>query len=205
MAWINRYRPALNPSPLNPVAFELALRHPAHNAVYLARPCQYVTISTQRNCQQTFWTNQRFSPHVITATNEAVSQLKHRYHSKQLILIGYSGGGAVAALVAARRNDVVKLITIAGNLDHRHWTKQAKLSPLIGSLNPADAWADLAHLPQWHFVGKQDTQVNPSVADAYHSRFPDSSPITIIRIDDYDHVCCWVEHWATLTKQHDID
>jgi hypothetical protein len=45
----------------------------------------------------------------------------------------------VASLVAARRHDVVRLVTVAGNLDHLAWTTLHGVSPLTGSLNPADA------------------------------------------------------------------
>ena len=199
MAWVNRSRPALNPSPRNPMALQLALQHPNNNAVYLARPCQYV--DNGRHCRQAWWTNQRFAPEVVAATDEAISQLKQRYHSQRIILVGYSGGGAIAALVAARRNDVVQLVTVAGNLDHRYWTDQARLSPLIGSLNPADYAQYLKNTPQWHFVGAQDKIVALTVAQSYREYFPANSPIIIETIDNYDHSCCWAEQWPALVEQ----
>lgn len=199
MAWVSRSRPALNPSPRNPMALQLALQHPDNNAVYLARPCQYVDNS--RNCRQAWWTNRRFAPEVVAATNQAISQLKQRYHSQHIILVGYSGGGAIAALVAAARNDVVQLVTVAGNLDHRYWTDQAKLSPLTGSLNPVDYAQYLTNMPQWHFVGAQDRIVAPAVAQSYREHFPVNSPIIIETIDNYDHSCCWIEQWPELAEQ----
>jgi hypothetical protein len=44
----------------------------------------------------------------------------------------------VAALVAARRTDVDRLVTVAGNLDPTAWAVYQHIQPLTGSLNPAD-------------------------------------------------------------------
>ena len=86
----------------------------------------------------------------------SVTQLKYRFGAKSVALVGYSGGGAVVALVAAGRTDVVKLTTVAGNLDHAEWTKKHMISPLSGSLNPADYWRRLVDIPQVHYVGGRD-------------------------------------------------
>jgi hypothetical protein len=66
---------------------------------------------------------------VISASNQAVDALKQRYGAQEIVLVGYSGGGAVAALVAARRTDVVRLVTVAGNLDHLAWTHLHSVPP----------------------------------------------------------------------------
>ena len=93
----------------------------------------------RRSCVQKYWTGYRFALEVIEASNITVSQLKARYAADNIRLVGYSGGGAVAAFIAARRNDVVQLVTVAGNIDPAAWTKRHRMSQLSGSLNPADA------------------------------------------------------------------
>ena len=118
-----------------------------------------------------------------------------------MTLIGYSGGGAVAALVAAGREDVEHLITVAGNLDHARWTRERALSPLKGSLNAADVWRDLVEIPQMHFVGTDDDTVDPAIAAAFRARFPPESPVQIETIADFDHHCCWVEQWPELLQR----
>jgi hypothetical protein len=196
LAWLSSSLPSDDPTPRNPVGLELALRHPQGLAAYLARPCQYVEDS--KNCRQTYWTGGRFAPEVIEASNQAISILKKRVGADKLVLVGYSGGGAVAALVAARRKDIVQLVTVAGNLDHRAWTSMHHVPALEESLNPADEWQALQQIPQKHFVGAKDEVVSLDVAKSYASRFPLDQRPEIITIPDFNHACCWVEKWNSI-------
>lgn len=197
LAWISSSTPSSDPTPTNPLALKLALRDPAPS-VYLARPCQYVGAEQQANCAQKYWTSHRFSPEIIRSTSQAIDKIKLQFGAERLILVGYSGGGAVAALVAAQRVDVARLITIAGNLDHRAWTSEYFLTPLSGSLNPADAWQQLSHIPQKHYVGGKDQIVGVSVARAYASHFRSGVVPSVVVMPDFDHHCCWVDSWPTL-------
>lgn len=201
MAWLNSSTPSRDPTPLNPIGLKLAMRDPSGTAVYLARPCQFVTLQDKRSCQRKHWTNQRFSPEVIAASLSTIEQLKQRFAAQRLVLVGYSGGAAVASLVAARREDVDQLITVAGNLDHQVWTQEKHLSPLDGSLNPSADWRHLQNLPQTHFVGAQDTIISPAIARAYAAHFPASAPLRIRKVEGFDHHCCWVEQWPVLLKE----
>lgn len=198
MAWLSPSRPSDDPTPLRPVALELALLHSHGTAVYLARPCQYVQGDERRGCATPYWTDHRFSAEAVEAASEAIDALKQRYRASRLVLVGYSGGGAIAALVAARRQDVVRLVTVAGNLDPLAWTRLHDLPPLAGSLNPADAWQRLQDIPQVHFVGAEDTNVPQAVANAYAARFPADKRPDIRVIDGASHTCCWASRWPTL-------
>lgn len=201
LAWLSNTQPSSDPTPRNPVGLELALRHPEGAAAYLARPCQYVAANDLTNCRQYYWTGGRFAPEVIEASSQAVDMLMRRAGARKLVLVGYSGGGAVATLVAARRKDVVRLVTVAGNLDHRVWTSMHHVSALEGSLNPADAWQSLIELPQRHFVGERDRVVSRDVAESYVSRFPADHSPSLVTIPDFDHVCCWVERWPSIWSE----
>ncbi|MCB5185899.1 alpha/beta hydrolase [Methylobacillus gramineus] len=198
LAWVNAYTPSLDPTPRNPLALKLALTDPHHHAVYLARPCQYVDAADRRNCSTRYWTNERFAAAVIASTDQAITQLKQRYGANRLVLVGYSGGGAVAALTAARRHDIATLITVAGNLDIAAWTSQQQLSPLSGSLNPSDAWPTLRSVPQLHYVGERDNVITPGLTQSYQHRFPRDQQPEIVIIPGFDHYCCWVEAWPRL-------
>jgi pimeloyl-ACP methyl ester carboxylesterase len=194
LAWISPSRPSSDPTPIHPLALQLALREPAM-AAWLARPCQYVQGEQRRNCAVKYWTSQRFAPVVIEAGNIAISRLKQQFTASRLILVGYSGGGAVAALIAARRRDVIRLVTVAGNLDIATWAHLQGLSPLGGSLNPADLWQSLERIPQTHYVGDADRIVPQAVARAYAARFPPQLRPDIVVLHGFDHRCCWVDAW----------
>ena len=199
-AWVTSSIPSPNPTPGNPLALKLAVQDNSSSA-YLARPCQFVEITQQQQCNRKFWTSHRFSFEVIHATNQAINQLKRQSNAKKLILVGYSGGGSVAALVAARRQDVMHLITIAGNLDIKTWVTKHHLSALSGSLNPADDWQQLQFIPQTHYVGGSDRVVGLSVASAYAEKFQINHKPNIVVVQDFDHHCCWESSWIALKKQ----
>jgi len=195
LAWVTRSRPSTDPTPVQPIALRLALADPDPQSVYLARPCQYVT---GPECRPEYWLEKRFSPEIIEATGAALDELKVRYDAANLLLVGYSGGGAVAALLAAERDDVRALVTVAGNLDHEFWAGLHQISPLSGSLNPADRAMALARMPQWHFVGDSDAIVPPEVANAYVKQLPNTTLVNRVTKPGYDHQCCWEESWPGL-------
>ncbi|WP_421781650.1 dienelactone hydrolase family protein [Kiloniella litopenaei] len=195
MAWINRRTPSQNPTPRSPVALKLALQHPISNVAYLARPCQYIL---DDNCTQSDWTNGRFSKKVVNSLNTAVSLLKQRFHAKNLTLVGYSGGGALAYLVASRRNDIEKIITVAGNMDHVEWTKYHNVSPLLKSLNPADHINIAASFKQVHLVGENDKIVPSSLITSFIQKQPSSQETVLFTYPEFDHACCWVKNWGKI-------
>lgn len=207
VAWESSRVKSNNATPSNPVALGLALKQPdgLGNAAYVARPCQFVIENQWGSCVQRDWTDARFSEAIVTSVDEAVNQLKARFHAEQITLVGYSGGGAIAALVAARRNDVILLITVAGNLDIQKWRKihylpQWYLSTTV-NLNPVDYVDKLQNIRQVHFVGANDSQVSLPVAQSYVEYFPPNKKPKIDIIKDFTHECCWVEQWDLLWKK----
>ena len=196
LAWLSTDTPSTNPTPINPIGLKLAIRDKQHSTVvYLARACQFVFHTDWGDCRSDDWTNSRFSAAIIRATQQAIDALKIKYHAQKIRLIGYSGGGAIAVLVAANRTDVVHLTTIAGMLDTEAWVRQNNLTPLRGSLNPAEAWPSLAAIPQTHWVGGKDTVVPKNIAFSYANRFPTTKKPKIKIKPTYDHVCCWTTTW----------
>lgn len=195
-AWKSRFEASDNPTPMQATALALALQHPG--AVYLSRPCQSITGPL---CTPALWTSARFSESVINASNKAIDKLKARYQADALQLIGYSGGGAVAALVAARRKDVKRLVTVAGNLDHSRWTRLHGVSPLSSSLNPADVRQSLKATSQYHLVGQNDHIVPPKLAQEFISGFSPTADIILHIVPDFDHHCCWQQKWLTFLRE----
>ena len=195
LAWLTRTSPSLDPTPTNPLGLKLALQHPDTAVVYLARPCQ---LGQARNCNKRFWTSARFGSEVVNCYVQALDRLKSQFGNEKFQLIGYSGGGAIAALVAAKRGDVVRLVTVAGNLDHQTWTNLHSVTPLRESLNPAAYAESLVGIDQYHFVGADDQILPPSIANAYVGRFPQYRQPNIVIIPSFDHHCCWEEKWQDL-------
>ncbi|HDY86075.1 hypothetical protein LCGC14_0495810 [marine sediment metagenome] len=198
LAWLTKNIVSADPTPINPTGLKLALSHRHGNTVYLARPCQYTGGSKARNCNKHYWTDSRFAEEVIASSNEAINSLKAEFGAEQLQLVGYSGGGAVAALISARRDDVTRLITVAGNLNHQAWTTYYNISPLTGSLDPADYRQQLARIKQVHFVGSDDKVMPPFLAQHFVASLPSSTQAKVIIVPSQAHRCCWDEIWSDL-------
>jgi dienelactone hydrolase len=201
-AWVSRREISLDPTPVNPVGLHLASKDAAENLAYIARPCQYTKLlDTSKPCDSAYWTNRRFSPEVIDAYNEALDDIKARYDITGFNLIGYSGGGTVAALLAAQREDVLSLRTVAGNLDHQAHSAHHNVSYLDGSQNPPDYAARLSAVPQMHFIGGQDTIVPPLILESYLQALGPASPcVHYSLIQQASHDTGWVDKWPDLLK-----
>lgn len=189
LAWITRNTISTDPTPVNPTALKLMNQDNYECKVYLARPCQYLTSS---ECNNKYWTSNRFDNKVIKNYDESLNKLKNSYKNKSFTLIGYSGGGAIASLVSAQRKDISKLITIAGNLDTNKWTTMHNISKLDESLNPADFSKNLENIEQYHLIGNQDEIIPKEVFLSYYSKFNRKDKINYSYFDA-THNCCWEE------------
>ncbi|MFA7255616.1 MAG: alpha/beta hydrolase [Candidatus Omnitrophota bacterium] len=201
-AWVTRNRVSGDPTPRRPVALELAAEDPAPNVIYLARPCQYTPVEMNAACEEeAYWIGKRFSEEVIGSMNQAIDKFAKEAQSSGIHLIGYSGGGAVAALIAVRRQDVKSLRTVAGNLDPKGLDQYHEVSPLSeASLDPMEVAEKLRSIPQYHFVGTDDTVVPVFVAEHFVKKVGDSACVQVKRVSGVDHVHGWVEAWPRLLK-----
>jgi pimeloyl-ACP methyl ester carboxylesterase len=205
LAFLDRATASDDPTPLDPLALRLALAAPQRPAAWLARPCQYALPDHARNCGPALWTSRRYAPEVIESLDRAVDDLKSAAGARRLVLVGYSGGGVVAALLAARRSDVAGFVTVAANLDLGYWVRRDQLAPLTGSLDPATVADRLATVPQVHFVGGRDQVVGADVVRAYVARLPAPNRAAVVEIADYDHRCCWADSWPALLARRELD
>lgn len=205
LAYLGTYRVSPDPTPTDPVALRLALAHPGGNVAWLARPCQYVTADfPQPACESRHWTGGRYGPQIVASLDQAIDQIKRHFGARDLVLVGYSGGGALAVLLAARRTDIAAIVTVAAPIDLAVWTETRHLGALTGSLNPADVAAKVAGIRQIHLVGGRDQVVGPEVARAFLKR---SAPVraSMEVVPTADHGCCWVEDWPKLMTAHHLD
>ena len=197
LAWISRNHVSSDPTPVVPVALQLAAFDSA-SAVYLARPCQFTAALTEDVCRDDkWWTGARFSEAVIAAFDQAIDTLKIQFGAQRIHLVGYSGGAAVAVLVAARRNDIASLRTVAGNLDHVELHARHKVSQLPDSLNPVDYAGQVSHIPQLHFIGLSDTVIPPGIAQNFLNRPGAGNCAQIITVQA-THSTGWKEQWPRL-------
>jgi len=198
-AWLTKGRLSADPTPRHPMVLRLAALDPSANVVYLARPCQY-NGAGDAVCDPEYWSDKRFSPEVIEAMDEAVSYFAKKAAANSLRLVGYSGGGAVAVILAARRNDVESLLTVAGNLDPEAVNRHHRVSALTGSLDPVNFGQRIAGLPQWHFVGTKDKVIPNYIAQGFVRKIGSPRTARIVQVDGASHHDGWIERWATLLE-----
>lgn len=187
-------QPAADPTTRNPVALELLTKTPV-SAAYVSRPCYQDIVDAL--CSPAVWTSARYSDAVVRSMAAAIRHIRQQASAAEIVLIGYSGGGVLAVLVAERLENVAAVITIAANLDTEAWTQHHGYLPLADSLNPARS----EHDHRWreiHLQGLVDAVVPPATTDAYFERYPTARRE---RFAEYDHVCCWARQWPSLFEQ----
>lgn len=210
-SWIKKSILSKNPTPPYALGLRLAIQDPRaqepNTAVaYLARPCQFTEQKpSPETCDAKYWSSDRFSEVVIINMNEAVDKIKTESgleNQHKIELIGYSGGAAVAVLVAARRNDVEILRTVAGDLNHDMMSEYHHTTPLSNSLNPIHFTNKLSNIKQIHYIGTNDKIVPKKVTENFirdcekHLSKIDNKPtITIINAT---HQKGWEATWSAL-------
>jgi hypothetical protein len=186
-------RISVDPTAREPLGLQLMLadREPS---IYVGRPC-YEGLANAPNCEPILWTLQRYSEAVVASMAAAVDRLIAQSPNAEVTLIGYSGGGVLAVLVAERVPRIDTVVTIAANLDIDAWTNLHGYSRLAGSINPATQthWRD--GLKQIHFAGANDANVPASIVQQFAGPFPTAH---VVVIDRFDHRCCWLDRWPTL-------
>jgi pimeloyl-ACP methyl ester carboxylesterase len=201
--WQDLSHPPTDPTPVDLTVLGMAAADPASHVAYLGRACQYLGAADLARCESAAWTHGRFSAPLVAKMTDAVDRLKTLTGATRVALVGHSGGGTMAALLAARRSDVSCLVTVAAPLDTAGWTRTMKVSPLRTSLNPADDAHRLKGLPQTHFIGGRDVVVPYHwAAQTLQLHYPFAHRID--RADD-SHTCCWRDAWAALRAQSCLD
>lgn len=199
-AWRTRTRLSDDPTPVRHTVLKLAMLDPAPNVLYVARPGQYLSHRDLAKVNPVYWSDKRFSEEVISAVNAAISRTAAQAGGGSVHLIGYSGGGAVAILLAAHRTDVASVRTVAGNLDPDHVNRLHGVSPLRGSLNPVDRAADVRRIPQIHFIGSSDTVIPEPVARSFMEA-GGSECVRIRLVQGASHESGWDTRWRELLSE----
>jgi pimeloyl-ACP methyl ester carboxylesterase len=189
--WLYGVLAAVDPTPRDAYALRLMARDPAP-AVYLGRPC-YFGLHADDSCDERFWTAARYAPAVVDSMAAALERLLAEQGHPAAVLVGYSGGGALAVLLADKVSRVRRVVTIAANLDTDQWTARHGYLPLAESLNPMTS-ARLQGIAHVHFGGAGDAVVPGDMIRAFAERHGGRYRI----VDGFDHRCCWHQRWPDL-------
>ncbi|HTH96799.1 MAG TPA: alpha/beta hydrolase [Stellaceae bacterium] len=197
LAWLTVRQVSLDPTPTDPLALRLAALDPAPNVVYVARPCQYQPPPGTIACASTYWTHRIFSPEVIRSTADVIRHFADET-SGGVRLVGYSGGGALAVLVAPLIPHLIDLRTVAGNIDTVAFVQHHDVTPYGESANPADIAPQLKDLPQIHFIGARDVIVPSLISRSYARHMGASRCLAIVPVLETGHEHGWVRAWPAL-------
>lgn len=179
-------------------------------------------------CQPIYWSSHRYAPEVIQSTMDVLDALQKSYGDIPFKLIGFSGGAAVATIVASQRKDVLALVTVAGDLNHEALNHFHRTSPLTGSLNPIKYASKLTKLPQHHLIGRKDRIIPVWLSQEFGKEVNKSSKhewvsfenewvssdknkwvsheiengcVKISQLDGVSHHKGWVERWPEIVSQ----
>jgi hypothetical protein len=191
--------PAADPTPAHPIALELMLEDPAPT-LYLGRPC-YFGLAQDEGCNVAYWTLRRFSPEVVSSMTQVLRARIDAAGSKRVTLIGYSGGAALALLIADNIPEVNRIVTVAGNLAVGGWVRLHGYTPLAGSLDPFTDERRRTDVLQIHYAGAEDVNIPPALITAAAAKLGGR----VIIIKDFTHQCCWASVWPTLLQDLNTD
>lgn len=194
-SWLFKTIPPRNPTPSQSLVAAMAAEDQNQFVMYLARPCQFIAVQTLKECDESMWTDGRFSTQVIAMSNQAIDRALLNVPAVRLNLVGHSGGGTLAALIAAQRSDVNCLVTMASPLDITAWARALLIAPLTRSQNPAKPNANLQQIRQTHYLGEDDRIVTKESIGEYRNFPRDAQFMTI---SGFDHRRYWLEQWPLL-------
>ena len=194
-AWLTPHRVARDPTPSKSFLLDLMQRDPAAS-IYLGRPC-YHGLNHSSSCNPWVWTQQRYSRIVV---DSMVHALKSSLPDKacRIVLIGYSGGGTLAMLMAAQLPQVRGVVTLAGNLDVTAWTRLHGFSPLTESLDPARQPALPEAVFQIHVTGTDDKQIPPELVAKAIKRYPHAK---FLKVKNLNHQGNWPTIWPEVLRE----
>jgi pimeloyl-ACP methyl ester carboxylesterase len=187
--------PGTDAKPDEAATLRLAELDTSYNVVFISRPCQFGI--DDPFCHIKPGESERYAEIFYRSVDRALDYVVSVVPHPHLNLIGYSGGGAMAAVLAARRHDVDSLRTIAGNLDPNGNGQTHAAEPRNDFIDPLELAPRLALLPQEHFVGGKDEFVTPKMAENFVQAMGPTYCARIIRIPGATHKTGWEEVWTT--------
>lgn len=194
--WIDGTHVAADPTPQDALALRLMARD-EQPSVYITRPCAHGN-STKAGCSPVLWTHARYGVAVLDRIAHAIRRVAADANKPNIVLIGYSGGGVLAMLLASRVEQVAGVLTVAANLDTEAWARAHGYSALSGSLNPARQPPLPESIAQYHAAGGRDENVPPQQIAAAVAAQPKAA---FEVFETFDHACCWEDEWPEILRR----
>lgn len=196
LTWLTKSQISPDPTPIDPMGLKMASRDCSVNRIYLARPCHYVGIEKQPLCTPLFWVSELYNDDVVRSYMQALDNLKERYKFEEFELVGYSGGAVIATRLAAMRDDVILLFTVAGNLDTEGFVEHHGVTPYDQHVNPTTI-ARQINIPQIHFTGANDDVIPGFLSKNFVRNLRDKDKARIIEVEGMEHNGNWPSVWSS--------
>jgi len=194
--WYRKKWIAKDPTSRNPLILDL-MSMDDQPAILLGRPC-YHNIDHKKSCHSKWWTSHRYAAEVV---NSMVTALRYWLQDKayqKLVLIGYSGGGSLAVLMAPYLEQVDVVVTLAANLDVAAWSYFHGYQTLSDSLDPADNPPLPISVCQLHIAGGRDAIVPPFIIEKYVEK---QTHADFMVIPGVKHNGNWTKFWPDILKR----
>jgi len=162
--WRSRHQVSYEPTSDSPLLLGWFIKLDVPS-VYLGRPCYY-DLDDDR-CSVYWYTHGRYGDDVVKSMVGALNKALPDY---PLILVGHSGGGTLAMLMAERMRNVKSVVTIAGNLQVKQWVEHNQYSELEGSLDPSLSLGLNDKVHQIHFYSPNDSVIRPEWVKQFASK-----------------------------------
>lgn len=191
--WESGLVPAAEPTTRASVVLPLMAMDPAPS-LYLGRPC-YNGHAADAGCSASLWTDARYGEQVVAAMSHALTDFIAKRDYREIVLIGHSGGGSLALLMAERLPQTIAIVSLAGNFDIDRWADYHGYHRLHGSLNPASRQNQ--NIREWHLLGARDTQIPPQLFQDALQRRRNST----LELVDADHQQGWQAIWPRILQR----
>lgn len=191
--------PGITSKPDENLTLRLAMLDPSDNVVFISRPCQFGI--SDPACLDSAWENGRMAKLIYASIRRALDHVLAVVPHTRLNLVGYSGGGAIAALLAADRRDVVSLRTLAGNLDPDGNGQLHGVEPQNDFIDSMQIAPRIAFLPQEHFVGDMDVFIPEKIAKNFLKTMGSSLCAKITTVQGATHRSGWENAWKIHVKR----
>jgi pimeloyl-ACP methyl ester carboxylesterase len=148
--------------------FARAVAKPGVVAVALLRP-GYFDASGRTSEGSNDNRRDNYTVRTVTIVGAAVAALKQRYKARRVVVMGHSGGAAIAGVLIGRQPGLIDAaVLVSCPCDVPRWRAERKKTPWANSLSPHEF---AAAVPRSTIVvaiaGTNDGNTRPALADAY--------------------------------------